>query len=113
MILAVTGAEGSQRLGPLSMVFHKRRHAPHLEPGQSGPVGILIMIDDQADLWVRQDVPDAAKLARVAEVLEPGAWDVVVTDVRGREAPGPDGGPPVTVHDSVLRAVRRPAAGSR
>jgi SAM-dependent methyltransferase len=50
---------------------------------------------------------------RVAEVLEPGAWDVVRADVRGREAPGPDGGPPVTVRDSVLRAVRRPAARRR
>jgi SAM-dependent methyltransferase len=47
---------------------------------------------------------------RVAEALAPGAWDVVVADVRGRESPGPDGGPPVTVHDSVLRAVRRPTA---
>ena len=50
---------------------------------------------------------------RVAEELAPGAWDVVTADVRGREAPAPDGGPPVTVHDSVLRAVRRPAANGQ
>jgi hypothetical protein len=43
---------------------------------------------------------------QVVALLDPGAWDVQVADAPGREVPGPDGAP-VTVHDSVVRAIRR------
>lgn len=42
----------------------------------------------------------------LANSLDPVHWDVVVADSRPRSAPGHDG-ETITVHDEVLRAVRR------
>jgi hypothetical protein len=42
----------------------------------------------------------------MAASLDPGAWDVVVADAPGRSVSNLDG-QPVTVRDTVLRAVRR------
>ena len=42
---------------------------------------------------------------QVVGVLDPDAWQVVTAAAPAREAPGPEG--PVTVRDSVVRAVRR------
>jgi len=42
---------------------------------------------------------------QVVELLDPDAWEVVTAAAPAREIPGDDG--PVTVHDSVVRAVRR------
>ena len=42
----------------------------------------------------------------VAATLDPAQWDVVVAEARPRQATDPDGRE-VTLHDAVLRAVRR------
>jgi SAM-dependent methyltransferase len=53
-------------------------------------------------------VPSAEQLAAL---LDPGDWEVLVTSAAGRSAADPEGRP-VTVRDSVLRAVRRVTRGS-
>ena len=45
--------------------------------------------------------------ADVAATLAPADWTVVVSEARPRSAVDPDGRP-VTIHDAVLRAERRP-----
>lgn len=47
----------------------------------------------------------------VAALLEPGRWNVLVSAARARGVTDGEGRP-ATVHDSVLRAVRLPAAGA-
>ena len=47
----------------------------------------------------------------IAASLDPGRWEVVVADAPGRSATDLDG-QPVTVRDTVLRAVRRPTGAS-
>jgi len=42
----------------------------------------------------------------LAAPLDPGSWEIVTNDARGREATDPDGRT-VTVHDTVFRARRR------
>ena len=42
---------------------------------------------------------------QVVDTLDPAEWQVAVADSRRRQVTGPDG-EPVTVHDTVVRAVR-------
>jgi SAM-dependent methyltransferase len=47
--------------------------------------------------------------ADVAAVLDPQEWTVVVADERARQAPHPESGEAVTIHDAVLMARRTSA----
>jgi SAM-dependent methyltransferase len=46
---------------------------------------------------------------QVVAALDPAEWQVAVADSHQRQVPGPDG-EPVTVHDTVVRAVRATSA---
>jgi SAM-dependent methyltransferase len=48
----------------------------------------------------------------VAAVLDPQQWTVLVADRRARQAPHPEDGRPVVIHDAVLK-VRRSRARTR
>ena len=55
----------------------------------------------------RPNVPDMLFAPeQVAAVLDPAEWDILVSAAPSREAHDPEG-QPVTVHDTVLHAVRR------
>jgi SAM-dependent methyltransferase len=43
----------------------------------------------------------------ITALLDPASWDIIVSDARPREAADPEGRL-VTIHDTVLRARRRP-----
>ena len=79
-------------------------------PSLVEPGGTLLVVGhhpDDHDTGVRR--PHGAQLLftpeQVAAVLDPGEWDVVKESAPTREMAGPEG--PVTVRDSVVRAVRR------
>jgi SAM-dependent methyltransferase len=83
-----------------------RRLAAAVRPG-----GVLLVVGHHpGDLQARFG-PEARAHAfptaeELAASLDPGDWEVLVTSAAGQPAGGPEGRP-VTVRDSVLRAVRR------
>ena len=75
-----------------------------------GPGGSLLVVGhhpDDIDSGARR--PHGPQLLftpeQVVEVLDPEVWDVVMEATPTREQVGPEG--PITVRDSVVRAVRR------
>jgi SAM-dependent methyltransferase len=72
---------------------------------------LLIVAHDPSDLQTtvkRWPVPDAyATAQQLTAMLVPDDWDVVVAEARPREVTDQDGNP-VTVHDVILKARRRP-----
>jgi len=83
-----------------------RRLAAAVRPGGT----LLIVAHHPDDLRAnvgRTGHPDMFMSAQdMAASLDPGEWDVIVADAPGRSVPNLDG-QPVTVRDTVLRAVRR------
>lgn len=76
------------------------------------PSGTLLIVGHHpSDLQTTIPRPPEPELFHTADeiagALAPDAWEVVVADARPRSAVDPDG-KPVTVHDTVLRARRRP-----
>jgi hypothetical protein len=56
----------------------------------------------------RPHAPDLFYTAeQLAGALDPDRWDILASDARARPATDP-AGQPVTLHDAVLRARRRP-----
>jgi SAM-dependent methyltransferase len=72
---------------------------------------LLIVAHDPSDLQTtvkRWPVPDAyATAQQLAAMLVPDDWDIVVAEARPREVTDQDGNP-VTVHDVIVKARRRP-----
>ncbi|MBV9794749.1 MAG: class I SAM-dependent methyltransferase [Actinobacteria bacterium] len=83
-----------------------RRLAAAVRPGGT----LLVVSHHPSDLHTghRPQLPEMfATAEQMAVVLDPRAWDIE-TSAPGREATFPDG-ETLTIHDAVLRAVRRPA----
>jgi SAM-dependent methyltransferase len=77
------------------------------------PGGVLLTVNhDRLDLETtvrRPNIPELyASAADLAGVLDPSAWRVDVAEAQPRPATDQDGNP-VTLHDTVVRAVRRPS----
>ena len=75
------------------------------------PGGTLLVVGHHPrDLETRAGRPEAPDLMSTAEeladVLDPQQWDVVLAEARARSATDPDGRE-ITLHDAVLRALRR------
>lgn len=74
------------------------------------PGGTLLVVGHDHSAHAHPDDPSAPETrvtaADLAAGLEPDRWDVVVAESRPRTAPG-HGGQEITLHDAVLRAVRR------
>jgi SAM-dependent methyltransferase len=99
--------------------------AQFLHPAPDERVAVLRALGDAVRpggvlLYVGHDLTDADVVERpralqarmwsaadAAASLDPAVWDVEVVDSRPRTATGPDGAP-MTHHDAVLRARRRP-----
>ncbi|MCO5993396.1 class I SAM-dependent methyltransferase [Actinoallomurus rhizosphaericola] len=83
-----------------------RRMAAAVAPGGS----LLVVGHHPSDLETTVGRPPLPELFFTAEdvvaCLDSGRWDVVAAEARPRPATDPDGNE-VTVHDTVLRAVRR------
>lgn len=76
------------------------------------PAGTLLIVGHHpADLLTtvhRPHEPDLFYSAeQLADSLDPDRWDILVAEARPRPATDP-AGQPVTLHDTVLRARRRP-----
>ena len=74
------------------------------------PGGTLLIVGHHpSDLQVvpRPDLPMFFTADEVAATLAPTEWKILTTDARPRSATHPDGHP-VTIHDTVLVARRRP-----
>lgn len=84
-----------------------RRLAAAVAPGGT----LLVVGHHPSDLETTVGRPPLPELfftaEEVAACLDPGRWDVLVAEARPRPATDPDGNE-ATVHDSVLRARRRP-----
>jgi SAM-dependent methyltransferase len=85
----------------------QERLAASVRPGGT----LLIVNHDPLDLQTtlgRPNIPGILLTAdEVAGVLDPRAWSVEVAEPFPRQATDKEGRP-VTIHDSVVRAVRRP-----
>ena len=81
-------ASGVRPGGHLLVVGHHPSDV-HMHMGHPERLGLLFSPDEMAAL------------------LDPSDWDIVVASTPSREAKSPDG-EPMTVHDSVLLALRRP-----
>jgi trans-aconitate methyltransferase len=83
-----------------------RRLAAAVRPGGT----LLVVGHDPDDLQARLGQADRAHAfptaKQLAAALDPGEWEIFVTAAAGRTMTDPEGRP-VTVRDSVLRAVRR------
>jgi SAM-dependent methyltransferase len=84
-----------------------RRLAAAVRPGGT----LLIVGHHPSDLHTsmsRPNLPDLFFTAEeVAATLDPDQWDVLLAAAPGRETVDPEG-QPVTIHDAVLQATRRP-----
>ena len=93
-------------LPALAREYLHRRLSAAVRPGGS----LLIVGHHPADLETtmrRPNLPGFFYTAdEVADVLEPGDWQIVVAGAPERQALDPDGRP-VTISDAVLHAVRR------
>ena len=79
----------------------------HLQDGGDHPVGHDHRHDHASDhQHGRHPAKASVTAASVAAVLDPSEWDVVTADERARTVTGPSG-PGVTLHDVVVRALRR------
>lgn len=91
--------------GPAREALH-RRLAGAVRPGGR----LLVVGHHPSDLETsagRPNVPDMLFTPdQVAAVLDAGEWEILVSATPSREARDPEGRP-VTVHDTVLHAVRR------
>ncbi|MFD6062548.1 class I SAM-dependent methyltransferase [Rhodococcus wratislaviensis] len=91
--------------GPAREALH-RRLAGAVRPGGR----LLVVGHHPSDLETsagRPNVPDMLFTPdQVAAVLDGGEWEILVAATPSREARDPEGRP-VTVHDTVLHAVRR------
>jgi len=74
------------------------------------PGGTLLIVGHLHDELHAHIAPRFRPAEDIAADLDPTAWQVVVATSVERPGTGPDG-EPVTLSDSVLRAVRRPSAG--
>ncbi|QQZ13688.1 MULTISPECIES: hypothetical protein [Rhodococcus] len=91
--------------GPAREALH-RRLAGAVRPGGR----LLVVGHHPSDLETsvgRPNVPDMLFTPeQVAAVLDAAEWEILVSAAPSREARDPEGRP-VTVHDTVLHAVRR------
>lgn len=91
--------------GPAREALH-RRLAGAVRPGGR----LLVVGHHPSDLETsagRPNVPDMLFTPdQVAAVLDAGEWEILVSATPSRDARDPEGRP-VTVHDTVLHAVRR------
>ncbi len=92
--------------GPAREALH-RRLAGAVRPGGR----LLVVGHHPSDLETsvgRPNVPDMLFTPeQVAAVLDAAEWEILVSAAPSREARDPPEGRPVTVHDTVLHAVRR------
>ena len=83
------------------------RLAASVAPGGS----LLIVAHHPSDLQTTARRPPRPEMfftaADVAASLDPGEWDTAVSEARARPSIDPDGRS-ITIHDAVLRAVRKP-----
>jgi SAM-dependent methyltransferase len=107
--------------GPFDLVSAQYFHLPP-EPrrrvftrlaGLVAPGGVLLVVGhDVSDLATSAGRPDQPELffsgRDVADLLEPGGWQVLATDARPRPATDPDGHQ-ITIADAVLVARRNRA----
>ena len=95
-------------LPPPSVESLHRRLAAAVRPGGS----LLIVGHHPSDMETSIPRPNHRELYYTAEEiaarLDPAEWEIVVIAAPAREAVDPDG-QTVTIHDTVLRAVRRRA----
>ena len=98
----------AQYMHPPSAVREKlfRGLGAAVRPGGS----LLIVAHHPSDLQTtvpRPSLPDLFFTGdELAALVDPGAWDVVTNEARGRSVQDPEG-QTVTIHDTVFRAVRR------
>jgi SAM-dependent methyltransferase len=83
--------------------------------GMVAPGGTLLIVghhpSDMHTTAHRPDLPDLYFTAeQVADLLDPGSWEILVTDARPRVAKDP-AGEEVTIQDAVLKARKRPEPG--
>jgi SAM-dependent methyltransferase len=92
--------------GPVREVLFARLAAA-VRPGGS----LLIVGHHPSDLQTTMPRPNLPELFftgdELAALLDPEAWEIVTNEAPGREITDPEGRP-VTVHDTVFRARRRP-----
>jgi SAM-dependent methyltransferase len=106
--------------GPFDLVSAQFLHLPAAQrqalfaklATMVAPGGSLLIVghhpSDLQTTMPRPPIPDLFFTAeQVADSLDPDQWDVLVADARPRHASDPEG-QEITIHDSVLRARKRP-----
>jgi 2-polyprenyl-3-methyl-5-hydroxy-6-metoxy-1,4-benzoquinol methylase len=104
---------GSERFDLVSAQFmHLPRPAQDSMHGRLAaavrPGGTLLIVGHLHDELHAHIAPRFRPAEEIAAALDPEAWQIIVATAVERQGTGPDG-QPVTLSDSVLRAVRRPA----